>query len=90
VKKIAQNVTQPIFLPKLTHLEKKYPKKSGNLPNVINVIKTTQSKQSPNGRKFAQSGHPGDGSAAVNAVVRFLFKPANELFFFAPGLPDYS
>jgi hypothetical protein len=34
-------------------------KVSQNVGYVYNYLKTNQSKQSPIGRKFAQSGHPG-------------------------------
>jgi hypothetical protein len=54
-KKIAQNVN---FLSKLMpflNRGKKYPKKVGYFLNFQN---TARNKQSRNGRKFSQSGHP--------------------------------
>jgi hypothetical protein len=35
-----------------------------NVGNFLNFHKTEQSKQSANGRKLAQSGHPADGYSA--------------------------
>jgi hypothetical protein len=38
--------------------------------NFYNFQKTTQCKQSANGRKFAQSGHPEEGERKENPVAR--------------------
>jgi ABC-type Zn uptake system ZnuABC Zn-binding protein ZnuA len=60
-EEIAQNVAQHIFVEinGKPRLWKKVAQKCGQLSE---IKKTAQSKQSPNGRKFAQSGHPGTGS----------------------------
>jgi hypothetical protein len=57
-EKFAQNVAQPVFLLKLIHRFYRGTKKLHNLGFFCNFQKTVQSKQSPNSRKFAQSGHP--------------------------------
>jgi hypothetical protein len=58
-EKVAQNVAQPIFVTLNAYiftLDK-------SSPNILAIFcdfcKSTQSKQSPVGPKFAQSGHPG-------------------------------
>jgi hypothetical protein len=62
VKKFAQNVAKYIFAKLLRMyvtftVAKSSPKMWGNFRN---YRKTAQSKQSPIGLKFAQSGHPGN------------------------------
>jgi hypothetical protein len=58
LKESPKNVGQPFF-GQNEHItftvEKSYPKNSGQ---ICNFHKNAQSKQSPNGRKFAQSGLP--------------------------------
>jgi hypothetical protein len=83
-RKIAHNVTQPIFVKSNTcsMLRNTLPKILGYF---CNLKKTAQSKQSHIGRKYAQSGHPvrgnEDGWHRLE-VAEFPFTPA--------GLPDFS
>jgi hypothetical protein len=54
---VGQNVAQPIFCRLLRKLN--CGKSRPNMPTTFVIFKkAAQSKQSPNGRKFAQSGHP--------------------------------
>jgi hypothetical protein len=58
-EKVAQTVAQPIFLlNRYTTFtgDKSWPKIGATFVNYENLL--TYSKQSPIGRKFAQSGHP--------------------------------
>jgi phosphoserine phosphatase len=54
VKKIAQSVAQTHFVKKIIHIPNR-----GKMLATFVVKKLPKIKQSPNGRKFAQAGHPG-------------------------------
>jgi hypothetical protein len=71
VKKIAQNVAKQIFLPQLMHnftVEIFF-------QNFESHQKTAQSKQSPNGRKLAESGHPGPHAHCAPSFMFCRFSP---------------
>jgi hypothetical protein len=48
------------------------------LATFVNFPKTAQSKQSPNGRKFAQSGHPGNNLNSEAGSLKMELRPSSK------------
>jgi hypothetical protein len=69
VKKIAQNIAQPIFVKIHKDIASTVEKVAKFLGNFCNFQKKTdQSKLSPNRRKIAQSDHPANQSLELKRV----------------------